>query len=100
MATEPLRAESACHNRPRVTPALNDFEMICGERPFGGDDAVHLLSNAYSLVRVIQIAYEEAHVSAVRGAAIEIGDNLVAGALAGIGNLIALAALMAEERGR
>lgn len=49
---------------------------------------------------VIQIAYEEAQTSAVRGAAIEIGDNLVAGALAGIGNLIALAALMAEEAGR
>lgn len=33
MATEPLRAESARHNRLRATPALNDFEMICGVRP-------------------------------------------------------------------
>jgi hypothetical protein len=100
MATEALRAESACHNRLRATPALNEFKLACGIRPFHGDDAFQILSDAYSLLSVIEIAYEEAAVSAVRGCAIEIGDSLVAGALGGIGDLVALAALMVKESGK
>jgi len=100
MASESLGAKSALDNHPLATPALINFEIGNGARPFSAGGAARLLSNAYSLVTVMEIGFSEAHETTWRGFAREISDHLVASALAGIADLIALAALMEEEAGK